>query len=92
MSAPTCASPSWSSSTGAPTAGAARPIPYTSAVHAVELAYVFNNLDDTLYTGEIDPATAARVQESWVNFAKTGDPSIAGVTWKAYGDEPYHVW
>ena len=60
---------------------------YKSAVHAVELAYVFNNLDDTLYTGEIDPASAARVQESWVNFAKTGDPSIAGVTWKAYNTD-----
>ena len=57
---------------------------YKSAVHAVELAYVFNNLEDGLYAGVVDPTTAARVQESWINFAKTGNPSIDGVPWKAY--------
>ena len=31
--------------------------------------------------------TAAKVQESWVNFARTGDPSIGGVTWKPYNTE-----
>jgi carboxylesterase type B len=43
---------------------------YKSAVHAVELAYVFNNLKDDIYAGEVDPRTAAKVQESWVNFAR----------------------
>lgn len=57
---------------------------YKSSVHAVELAYVFNNLDDNIYTGVADPEVAAQVQESWVNFAKTGNPNIEGVTWKAY--------
>ena len=57
---------------------------YKSAVHAVELAYVFNNLEDDIYAGVVDPALAAKVQESWVNFAKTGDPSVDGVAWKAY--------
>ena len=57
---------------------------FKSAVHAVELAYVFNNPQDGLYAGEVDPEAAAKVQESWVNFAKTGDPSIEGVTWKKY--------
>ena len=56
---------------------------YKSAVHAVELAYVFNN-EDSLYAGEVDPETAAKVQESWTNFAKTGDPSIDGAVWKPY--------
>ena len=60
---------------------------YKSAVHAVELAYVFNNFDDNIYVGEVDPQTAAKVQESWVNFARTGDPSIGGVTWKPYNTE-----
>ena len=57
---------------------------YKSAVHAVELAYVFNNLEDGIYAGEVDPETAAKVQESWINFAKTGDPSIAGAKWSKY--------
>ena len=57
---------------------------YKSAVHAVELAYVFNNLDDDTCAGEADPGTAAKVQEAWVNFAKTGDPSIEGAAWKEY--------
>lgn len=57
---------------------------YKSAVHAVELAYVFNNLEDEIISGTVDPGTAARAQEAWVNFAKTGDPSIEGVEWKPY--------
>lgn len=57
---------------------------YKSAVHAVELAYVFNNLKDDIYAGEVDPGTAAKVQEAWVNFAGTGDPSVKGVMWKKY--------
>ncbi|MGX8773467.1 MAG: carboxylesterase/lipase family protein [Bacillota bacterium] len=57
---------------------------YKSAVHAIELAYVFNNLEDDIYAGEVDVDTAAKAQEAWTNFAKTGDPSIEGVEWKAY--------
>jgi len=57
---------------------------YKSAVHAVELAYVFNNLKDDIYAGEVDSGTAAKVQEAWVNFAGTGDPSVKGVLWKKY--------
>ena len=55
---------------------------YKSAVHAVELAYVFNNLEDGMISGEVDPGTAERVQESWVNFARTGDPSIKDARWE----------
>lgn len=57
---------------------------YKSAVHAVELAYVFNNLEDTVYAGEVDPDTAAKAQEAWINFAKAGDPSIEGAEWAKY--------
>lgn len=60
---------------------------YKSAVHAVELAYVFNNLNDNIYAGEVDPRTAAKVQESWVNFAGTGDPSVEGARWKKYNTD-----
>ncbi len=57
---------------------------YKSAVHAIELAYVFNNLEDDIYAGEVDADTAAKAQESWTNFAKTGDPSIEGAEWDTY--------
>ena len=57
---------------------------YKSAVHAIELAYVFNNLEDDIYAGEVDEATAAKAQEAWINFAKNGDPSIEGVEWLKY--------
>jgi para-nitrobenzyl esterase len=55
------------------------------ACHAVELSYVFNNLEDTDFTGE-DPSEelAVKIQEAWVNFAKTGDPSISGIKWPKY--------
>ena len=63
-------------------------IPHYGACHAVELSYVFNNTDDTIFTGEkADPALAAAVQEMWVNFAKTGNPSTAGHAWEAYNSE-----
>lgn len=60
------------------------------ACHAVELAYVFNNLDETIYTGNnIDEDLAAEVQEMWVNFAKTGDPDTKNYNWRNYTyDDP----
>ena len=62
-------------------------IEHYGACHAVELAYVFNNLDDTIYIGSpADPSLAATVQEMWVNFAKTGDPSTEEYKWDPYDD------
>lgn len=57
---------------------------YKSAVHAVELAYLFNNPEDGIYTGRIDSEAAAKAQQAWINFAKTGDPTVDGVVWKPY--------
>ena len=60
-------------------------IAHYGACHAVELAYVFNNLDDTIFTGKpADAALADTVQEMWVNFAKTGNPSAGKHTWEKY--------
>ncbi|MBR0087207.1 MAG: carboxylesterase/lipase family protein [Lachnospiraceae bacterium] len=57
------------------------------ACHAVELSYVFNNLEDTIYTGApADKKLAEAVQEMWVSFAKTGDPSTDRWTWLPYDD------
>ena len=58
---------------------------FKSACHAVELAYVFNNLEDTIYCGpNPDEATAERAHTAWANFAKSGNPSIKGTEWTTY--------
>ena len=58
------------------------------ACHAVELAYVFNNPDETIYTGgKYKEELADTVQEMWVNFARTGDPSANGIKWEPYDSD-----
>ena len=60
-------------------------IPLFKACHAVELAYVFYNIDDTIYTGErADEELAKNVSNMWVNFAKTGNPSLENIVWHKY--------
>lgn len=60
-------------------------LPRLKACHAVELAYVFGNLHETLFTGNnIDRRLAARVQQMWVNFARTGNPSLDDCEWPPY--------
>ena len=55
------------------------------ACHAVELAYVFNNLEDTIYTGDnIDPDLADLVQQMWVNYVRTGKPDTEEIEWPKY--------
>ncbi|MGI6223998.1 MAG: carboxylesterase/lipase family protein [Prevotella sp.] len=58
---------------------------HVGACHCVELAYVFNNLDETIYTGPgINVELAHEVQRMWVNFAKTGNPSTDAHPWPEY--------
>ena len=60
-------------------------IPLYKACHAVELAYVFYNIDETIYIGEkADEGLARAVSTMWVNFAKTGNPSFEDITWDKY--------
>ncbi len=55
------------------------------ACHAIELSYIFNNLQETIYTGnKINPELANEAQEMWVNFARTGDPSTSKYKWEKY--------
>ena len=55
------------------------------ACHAMELAYVFDNLDETIYTGgHVDPALAETVQTLWVAFARTGNPRTESLVWEPY--------
>ena len=63
-------------------------IPHMKACHAVELAYVFGNVKDTIYTGEpADEALSRQVQDQWVRFAETGDPGTGELPWPAYEAE-----
>ena len=63
-------------------------MPLRKACHAVELAYVFGNLDETIYTGErADETLAETVMQMWTNFARTGDPSVEGLEWRRYDTE-----
>ena len=60
-------------------------IPHYGACHAVELAYVFGNVDETIFTGKrADAALSAQVQQMWVNFAKTGNPGTEEHPWEEY--------
>ena len=55
------------------------------ACHAIELAYVFNNPQADIYTGErYNEELADTVQEMWLNFARTGDPSTEAYPWEPY--------
>lgn len=60
-------------------------IRFHGACHAVELAYVFGNREETLYTGQVaDEELSRLVQEMWTNFARTGDPSAESHAWPVY--------
>ena len=56
------------------------------ACHAIELAYIFNNLQETHYIGNknINYELAKISQEMWVNFAKNGNPSTKEYKWDKY--------
>ncbi len=61
---------------------------YMGACHAVELAYVFGNLEETIYTGEPgNPLLAKATQELWVNFARTGVPDRPSQPWPRYDEK-----
>lgn len=60
-------------------------IKFRGACHAVELAFVFGNRDETIYTGEqADETLSAQVQALWANFARTGVPFAPKVYWPQY--------
>jgi para-nitrobenzyl esterase len=55
--------------------------------HTLEIAYAFDNIDlSTAVTGAgaDKQALADKVSAMWTAFARTGDPSIAGLRWEPY--------
>ena len=60
-------------------------IPYRGACHAVELAYVFGNTENTIYTGAVaDEHLSQEVMQMWANFARCGNPSTESFKWSKY--------
>lgn len=63
-------------------------LPMRKACHAVELAYVFGNLEESIYTGETaDEGLSDSVMQMWTNFARTGNPSTDKLSWEAYDEK-----
>ncbi len=67
-------------------------LPGMGACHAVELPFVFNNLDSEsgiTFTGANPPPILAdQVQDAWVAFAETGNPSHHGIPeWFKYEEQ-----
>ena len=64
-------------------------IPNFGACHAVELSYIFNNLNEAHFIGNknINYKLAEISQEMWVNFAKNGNPSTEKYKWEKYNNE-----
>ncbi|MEJ2866341.1 carboxylesterase family protein [Actinomycetospora sp. OC33-EN08] len=61
---------------------------YAGAFHGVDVPYVFGTLDAWPWDWtDADRALSARVQQAWVDFARTGDPTSSGaLTWPTLGD------
>ena len=58
--------------------------PIYGACHGVEVSYVLNTGRQIKMGDHHNPALAAEVQQMWVNFATTGNPSTPGHYWPAY--------
>jgi len=55
--------------------------------HTLEIAYAFDNIDLSTAvtgTGADKQALADKMSAMWTAFARTGDPSIAGLRWEPY--------
>ena len=70
--------------------------PYFLSGHAAELPAVFNNPQDTFFSGRpYDDTFNHTMQRMWVNFARTGDPSLTeeesptgkAIHWDTYNSE-----
>ena len=57
------------------------------ACHALEIGFVFGNHDDTFCgSGPDADALSRSIQDAWVAFARTGDPSCSSLgNWEPYG-------
>jgi para-nitrobenzyl esterase len=58
------------------------------ACHALEIGFVFGNHNDTFCgTGPDADRLSQNIQDAWISFARTGNPSCDSIgTWEPYGD------
>lgn len=66
--------------------------PYNKAFHALELPFVFGNLDGLERMAKAEVTDEVKqlshsIQSAWITFAKTGNPSTEAVNWPAYHEE-----
>src|SRR5262249_20725039 len=62
--------------------------------HTLEIAYAFDNIDLSTAvtgTGADKQALADKMSAMWTAFARTGDPTIAGLKWEPYSAERRRV-
>ncbi len=65
-------------------------LPIMKCGHAVELAVVLNHPENTIFTGRIFDKTFQKTMRGmWVQFAKTGDPSLSA---EVSPDGKAHEW
>ncbi|UCC17659.1 MAG: carboxylesterase/lipase family protein, partial [Dehalococcoidales bacterium] len=59
------------------------------ACHALDVGFIFGNLNDEFHGSSPDAwKLAGTMQDAWIAFAKTGDPSCPGLgNWPRYGRE-----
>ena len=58
--------------------------PIYGACHGAEVSYVLNTGRQIKSGDDHNPALASEVQQMWVNFATTGNPSTPAHYWAAY--------
>ena len=64
--------------------------PLLKSGHAVELSEIFNHPEETLVTGRsFDETFSTTMRKMWVQFAKTGDPSLSA---EISPDGKAHEW
>ncbi|MCP9297601.1 carboxylesterase/lipase family protein [Bacillus halotolerans] len=66
--------------------------PYNKAFHALELPFVFGNLNGLKRMVQADITDEVKqlshtIQSAWLAFAKTGNPSCEDVQWPAYTED-----
>ncbi len=60
---------------------------FIGACHASELAYVFNNPEEKVYSGTVDRNLADSMCDMWVKFAGSGKPDTSRIVWEQYDTE-----
>jgi para-nitrobenzyl esterase len=63
-------------------------VPGLGACHALDVGFVFGSTYEEFHgSGTAVDRLAGQMQDAWIAFAKTGDPSTPDLTWPAYGAE-----